>query len=143
MFAGWTSSAFTCKIACMTLSVLLAEALDQPLHQPGYYVVWHTYVDYPEKRSDTHRERTRDVKPVIPHQKIYPTDSKNAKAKAMAHAKALLDGDEDFGSEYTRAVEVYYRGDGQASRQIMKKVRRERGEDGKIRVNPDYYRSVT
>ena len=126
---------FTCKIACMTLSVLLAEALE---YQPGYYVIWHTYVDYPEKRSDSHRERTRDTKPMIPHQKIYPADSERAKAKAMAHAKSLLDGDEDFGSEYTRAVEVIYVAKGQSissGRQVMKKVKRERGEDGKIRVN--------
>lgn len=118
----------------MTLSVLLAEALE---YQPGYYVIWNTYVDHPEKRSDSHRDRTRDTKTSISNQKVY-LDSKGAKAKAIAHAKSLLDGDEDFGSEYTRSVEVIYVADGQSissGRQVMKKVKRERGEDGKIRVN--------
>ena len=124
----------------MTLSVLLTEALEyeRTVYQPGYYVIWNTYVDHPEKRSDSHRDRTRDTRASIPNQKIYPADSKGAKAKAMAYAKSLLDGDEDFGSEFTRAVEVIFIADGQApssARQVMKKVRRERGEDGKIRIN--------
>lgn len=109
----------------------ISRQLEEATEDTGYIVRWVTNVDHPEKRDETYKVRSKDPAgtPFRAHTAQYPE-----KGRAMAHAKALIDGDEDFSSEFTSKVEVFQKLSNGKTRQVMKVVERERGEDGKIRT---------
>ena len=110
----------------------ISHQLEEATREAEYIVRWVTYVDHPEKRNETYPVRSKkDLKgtPIQAH-----TSSHSKKASALARAKELLDGGEDFGSEFTSKVEVFQKLANGKTRQIMKTVERERGDDGKIRT---------
>lgn len=104
----------------------LADQLEEATQEAQYVVRWVTNVDHPEKRDASYA--VRDKVSVSAHKAVF-----TRKESAMGRAKELIGGDEDFASEFTSKVEVYQVLANGRTRQIMKTVERERGEDGKIR----------
>lgn len=109
----------------------LAQELEEAVGEGTYEVAWVTYVDHPEKRDSSYKVRTKSF-----------TDSNSStnyarfkeRARAISYAKALLGGDEDFASEFTRSVSInQYLANGK-KRWVMRPVDRQRGEDGKIKL---------
>jgi hypothetical protein len=104
----------------------LADQLEEATQEAQYVVRWVTKVDHPEKRDASYK--VRDKVSVGSNRATFKT-----KEAALGRAKDLVNGDEDFASEFTSKVEVYQVLANGRTRQIMKMVERERGEDGKIR----------
>jgi hypothetical protein len=117
-------------LGCITWCMGVATQLEEAAAEAEYVVRWVVNVDHPEKRDETYKARTKETAGPPREHKAQHAE----KAQALAHAKRLIGGDEDFASEFTSKVEVYQKLANGRTRQIMKTVERERGDDGKIRT---------
>jgi hypothetical protein len=109
----------------MRISVELEEALDSAIKT--FEVRWTVETDHPEKKDSSFR-------PVKAGTRTPFVQKFDNQKRAIAYAKGLLSGEDDFASEYVANVTVLQTYAGKGPRVVMNRVERERGADGKVKT---------